>query len=94
MKYYLLIVIGAVIGYAICVVMTAARNDPAPPRRCRDCAHSRPIPENVRCIFRDNELHCAMLRGMYYDTYPDGVAVVKENSFCDEFCPKQRMELG
>ena len=37
MKYYILIVIGAVLGYAICAFMTIAKVNPAPPRRCRDC---------------------------------------------------------
>lgn len=91
MKYYLLILFGAVIGYAVCAVMAAARDDPAPPRRCGDCAHSKPIPENARFIFRDNELSCTALRGVYYD-FPDGVAVVKEDAFCDEFCPDGNKE--
>lgn len=86
MKYYLLLLIGLLVGYAVCAIMIAARDDPAPPRRCRDCIHGRPVPEEVRCIFRDNELNCEVLRGVHYDTYPDAVSIVKEDSFCDEFC--------
>lgn len=58
--------------------------------RCKDCAHGVPIPDKARVDYRDDVLHCRMLRGDEDKTF--NVSAVWEDGYCDE--GKARAENG
>jgi hypothetical protein len=86
MWYFVCIVIGACFGFIVCALLNAAAiADARDARRCKDCLHSRPLPEDVPHIFPGFELNCTACRGEDYSFPGLNVSVVKANAFCDEY---------
>lgn len=86
MWYFICIVLGACLGFMICALLKAAADaDARDARRCKDCLHSRPLPEDMPHIFPGFELNCTACRGEDYSFPGLNVSVVKANGFCDEY---------